>query len=309
MSEFWQSLSINNSFAGSGYLTCDSCEQWECSFSIIQLLNGRIVVIIDDLKDQSTEQIKNKMRSAVFFSLVGKLKNAYELKATSIFNLSPRTGDSFEGFVVQPGCVEIKRPDYEDRFYSKNTYEVTNLSLGLTRSIETTVEGASIKIECLPQSDKIHQYAKAINSAEVGSQISLELSGEIPFSDSEELIGLLCELLTFSQRSFVHWVASHQKNEEGLTVKSVYREPFFNYPRASRPLIPATSLQYFLEVTTKTFYTKAQDWKLPWVINHYTQSMQLRDIISQSIGFFTALETIKSAYTLSRELMIYTNTM
>lgn len=300
MSELWNNLS-RRTFIGSGHLTCDNfSEEWKCDFCIAQLINGRIVIQVSGLKDSVFSRLHNLLDRIDTFTITGELEQGYKLKATEInlswtmFSFNDK--DYFEGYVTSPGFVEITHPRYADAFYSKIVYEVTNLSLGRQHDVEATIEGAKIRVHRIPKSNDVLRYARGLKTSRILSAISVDLL-ERPSSDnSRELISDLCSLLTLAQRSCVHKVASHWQDPDGVTKRSLYQEPVFEYPPAPRPLIPAEALGSFLEDTFKNYNEKWNIWKLPWAIDYYVQSMSLRHVFAQSIGFFTALETLKDAF-------------
>jgi hypothetical protein len=300
MSEFWDDL-CKITFAGKGNLTCSQfTENWECDFRVAQLLNARIVVQVHGLKPSAFTRLHNFLDRLDDVSITGTLNGGCELEATNIdlswTTFSLNDGDYFEGYVISPGFVEITHPEYVEKLYPKITNEVTNLSLGRQHSIEANIEGAKITLGWLPKHNDFLRYARGLRSARILSVITMDFLEPLAFDESRNLNLNLCSLLTLAQRSYICRVASHWQDADGITKKSRYEEPVFDYPPSPRPLIPIEALGNFVEVTLENYNKEWNNWKLPWAIDYYVQAMSLRHLLAQSVGFFTALETLKCAF-------------
>ena len=292
-------------FKGSGYLICDRfTDRKECDFWLGQLINGRILVKIYGLKISDSAYLRNVWNriDAFCFSLAGRLEDGCNFEATNIYlNWSMSSfaeGDSFEGYVLYPGYVEFTHPNYtEGGFHPTVVHEVTNLSLSnQPGSLEASFEHIKMKIYRRSEHNKFLKYANELKTAKVLCLISFDILKQQSEKELDDLIHTLCTLLSLAQRSSVHPVASHWKDVNGTTKKRRYQEPVFHYPPFARPLIPVKSLANFIEIGLKNYEVKWANWKLPWVIDYYVQSMSLREYLAQSIGFFTALETLRNAF-------------
>lgn len=305
MNEMWSSLS-RIEFTSSGFLIYGETTKIACKIWIAQLYNGRIIfeAYIDE-KTSIQIDVLNWFRRCKSLDFVGTLNDGQHLIIKNINNNNvagyTRELDGSGGVIIKhtlynPGFLEITKPGDTEFSQDNIVCEVTNLPLN--SPVDISIPQAQITFQRLglPKYNNIRSLMNVLKTAGVLSQIRINFSQDVSEEQMDEFINLSCGLLSIAQRAHVWCVARHWKNSEGAIAKSRYEEPIFHYSRPSAPLIPVESLGEFFQSTIDNYRAKYDEWDLGEAQEHYLQSMQNNSMWSQSLGFFTALETLKAAY-------------
>ena len=299
MAESWNGLLLK-SFIGKGNLMCEQQPANTIAGTIwlAQLFNGRIAFEI-----QVQEELGNYLHRprCEWCDFDGQLDDGRHLAITKLrvetSNHNPsNTLTTLEGFVYRPGCVEITAPGIKSTSVENLSCEVTNLSLYQRGEVAIASQHAQVVIHRIPDYTKIRRLMSGIRTGAILSQVDIAFPQPVAEEESDTFVHLLCGLLSFAQRSHVGPVAWHIKDTKGVVSKSRYEEPVFYYSRPSRPLIPIEALAEFVETTIGPYEKKYQAWNLGEAQDYYLQSLSLQSAWSQSLGFFNALETLKSAF-------------
>jgi hypothetical protein len=298
MSDQWAGLS-RRVLTGSGDLTCKEVARTSpCTVEITQLFNGRIAVEVRLAMAHSKQDWRRRCRS---FDLSGVLDNGALLSAKGVIidTITHHFQDgavSLKGYLYHPGYLEITDQNNGQGPYQKVMCEVTNLPLYSVETYEATTAQAHMRFHKLSDYSQVRHLMNALRTGGVLSQITIEFSMPSTDEQMDKFIHTLCSLLSLSQRAHVWCVGQHWVNGSGAVVRSRYEEPLFYYSRPTRPLIPLTSLVDFVENTIDAYDSKYLDWSLGEAQDLYVQAMSICSVWPQSVGFFTALETLKNAF-------------
>lgn len=298
MSVQWTGLS-RQVFAGSGDLIHERATRLlPCSIEITQLYNGRIAVEVHLALENSKQDWYRCYES---FELSGMLDDGSRLNATGVVidtsTIHSRDGSvSLKCYILNPGYLEIIHQDNIKGSCPKVICEVTNLPLYRSRTYEATTERAQLQFLQLSDYKITTRLMNALRTGGVLSQIAIEFLQPSFYKETDEFIHMLCRLLSLSQRAHVWCVGQHWVDGSKSVVRSRYQEPMFYFSRPSRPLIPLTALVKFVEDTIDTYDDKCHEWSFGEAQDLYVQAMSIHSVWPQSLGFFTALEMLKSTF-------------
>ena len=290
-----------HTFTGSGSIDCKHPIGRECRIRLTQLVNGCIVVQL------SMENVPNNLskwlRQCQSFDFTGTLDDGRHVMVKNINVVGQQIRSPFadvqvlEGFVRQPGYFDLANPDGAELSFRKVICEVTDFPLhGHTGSVEVDVGQARIQFDPLHDHAETLRLTANLKTAGVLGRITVELKEQGSENQLDELVGVLCGLLSLAQRSHVRYVSQEWNNIRGGIGRTRYQEPIFYYPMMTRPLIPAKSLAGFVQSSLETYERQYATWNLVVAQDHYIQALSLRSAWPQSVGFFTALETLKHAF-------------
>lgn len=287
---------------GRGRLTCKAGDACECEIELVQLFTGRLVVRVIPL---NLEDLHPRIfKRCEYFDLVGSLDDNSRLSVTNI-RFTRRmllkediwTGRwSHEGYIHLPGSIRFFRPDETSTTCDKVICELTNLSLGReVGPIEANVSHFHMRFARCADNEHL-PLIEALKTSGVMSHVEVMEIGRESEKRLDQFVLRLCDLLTLASRSPVSCVAQYWQNKDGTVVKGLLREPPFDYPTRVGSLIEAAYLSVFIEDTYANYLRSWKKWDLANAIDHYVQAMSLNSAWSQAVGFFTALETVKSAF-------------
>jgi hypothetical protein len=285
--------------AGSGHLVCDRCGRTaECTFELAQLFNGRLSVEVRLPLERGTA---TWVEHCGPFSLAGSLDDGRPAEAHGMITDSPRLAFRervavVKGYLYYPGHLLIGANEGELTSCREMLCEVTNLLLYHLPTCQASTRQAHLEFQRVGDHYDVERLTRACRTGGVLCEIRLVFAQDTSVERMDEFIDDLCGLLSLSQRTHVWPVARHGIGPDGAVLASRYREPLFYYSRPSRPLIPAGSLALFVETAIDAYVTECEDWNLQYAEDLYIQAMSLHSVWPQSVGFFTALESLKAAY-------------
>ncbi len=288
----WRSIS------GSGYLMLNQKSKVQCDIQLFQLLNGRLLA-----QAYIEETPRNLSRAQnIICKFTGSTDDGRRLTVTNIdvskLILHHRNdGLTLEGFVCYPECIEVINPGNATVVVQEAICELSNFHLyGHLGSVAGEVEKAQIQL------DRLHDYectTHLMQSLKISGVLG-ELRISLPQKKSEEwideLVTDLCDLLSIAQRTWVRPVSMHWIDKDEHAVKSRYLETPFPHSKATYPLIPIGSLSSFIQSSFGSYKSQYEKWRLGQAQEHYLQALSSNTAWPQSIGFYTALETIKAAF-------------
>lgn len=265
------------------------------SITLEQYVNGRVAF---DLLIQEQAKPHRILKQATL-SFSGKLENGDQVIVKGMMTenriIKTQSGDEkLQGYVLAPGYVEIIHGDVATGAFQTATCELINLPLLGRGPVEIGLPEATVMLSEVDDYKFIRQVMSALKST--GILCKLEITFKTPATESEidDLVALLCGLLSLSQRTHVWCVSRKLQGSHGE--KWRYQEPIFPYFRPSRPLIPVDHLGEFITHSLDNYKKEYTRWNLGLAQDYYLQSMVLLSAWPQALGFFTALETLKQAY-------------
>lgn len=287
---------VRSSFVGTGdLLWARDSRSTPASIVLEQYINGRIACDLLVQEEAKPHHVPN--HATLSFS--GKLENGDQvvIKGMRTENriIKMQSGDEkLQGYVLAPGYVEIVHGDVATGPFQTATCELINLPLLGHGPVEVVLPEATVKLSEVDDYMFIKRVMSALKST--GILCKMEINFKTPATESEidDLISLLCGLLSLSQRTHVWCVSKKLQGSNGE--KWLYQEPIFPYFRPSRPLIPVGHLGEFITHSLGNYKKEYKKWNLGLAQDYYLQSMVLLSTWPQALGFFTALETLKQAY-------------
>jgi len=168
----------------------------------------------------------------------------------------------------------------------------------LASPLKILVEDFSVEIGRLGwrNQGEIEEHSSAYQHPMVSTYLRMKDVPLVKQSKAIECLQGIVELLSIAQRGYTFIVAQHTYDAEGRWLDSRFTEPNFTSRGWLRPLIPDESLADFLKATYPHLTTKYQNLQLANVIDHYLQALTLRSAWPTSLGIFTAMETLKTAF-------------
>jgi hypothetical protein len=278
---------------GDGLLISSKARKIKCPIFVKQLVNGRLQVFISTDKELKTSleyQIQFKIDSGLYF--FGK--SLHFTQETVHFNEL--------GTHIYSGFIDELTYQNKKRCYAKCQ------CIFLLTNHHRNFQNFSIKVENWVVKTRLISPSRILKQAEINDMkssyflntISTEISienvkkGEV--KGVEKLIATLSLLMSFANRNF-HFIASYERlSRRKKLLYYQLREPTFHKPGWPRQLIPPRCLGGFLEVALDNFQKRNLEFELRMAIDHFLQALTLRSAWSISLGIFTAIETINSAF-------------
>ena len=178
-------------------------------------------------------------------------------------------------------------------------YELSNFYL---KHRPLSVEIAQFPIEIRSLSSphlkpwQVIEFGNAYRSPRVSTSLRVQ---NVAMSDMESATQLqqgICQLLSIAHRGYVFAVAEHRKDAERNWLLSQFSEPSFTDRGHNRAMITGGALEEFLSTSYHHLVAKYQEWNLGIAVDHYLQALNIRSSWPLSLGVFTAMETLKSAF-------------
>lgn len=273
----------------------DTCEG---EFVLSRLLNGRLRFIFkpSDWREQTSFF---RLRNLVF---EGVAEDGSSISVSGI-HFTRRYLDEIPevgvGYAQSASRVATVDADKEVNTVSIQC-DLTNYTLNQRNEIvKFQLDGFDINIRRLrwgKGSNGLEEHEIAYHHASVTSCLQIE---NISTEQTERAIDCLQEiaaLLSIACRGQVAIVARHIWNQENGKLESFFDEPPFTDRRWGRPLIPSNHIEEFLVAAYPASKTREQKLELAYIADHYLQALTLRSAWPQSVGIFTAMETLKTAF-------------
>jgi len=289
-----------HTFAGSGSIMCKDPIVRGCRIRLDQLVNGCIVVQVRI--ESVPSNLISWLRQCQALDFDGILDSGLHLmvKNIDVADLTRSLAEDvliLDGYVHYPGYFDLTEQGGVESASRKTSCEVTNIRLSRQpEPMDVWARQARIQIDRLPDYEATLRLTSNLRTAAVLCRVTVEIEEDGPEDQLDDVVRALCGLLTLAQRSLVWPVSQHWENVRGGIARSRYQEPVFYHPMMLRPLIPAKSLASFVQSSLETYERQYETWNLGGARDHYIQALSLRSAWPQSVGFFTALETLKHAF-------------
>jgi len=289
-----------HTFAGSGSIMCKDPIVRGCRIRLDQLVNGCIVVQVRI--ENVPSNLSSWLRQCQSLDFDGTLDSGLHLmvKNIDVADLTRSLAEDvliLDGYVYYPGYFDLTEQGGVESASRKTSCEVTNIRLSRQpEPIDVWARQARIQIDRLPDYEATLRLTSNLRTAAVLGRVTVELEEDGPEDQLDDVVRALCGLLTLAQRSLVWPVSQHWENVRGGIARSRYQEPVFYHPMMLRPLIPANTLAGFIKDCLEIYSSHCESWNLPVAQDYYVQAMSIHSAWPQSIGFFTALETLKHAF-------------
>lgn len=272
-------------------------DSWEGDFALSRLVNGRLrfIFTLHDWRKSSDSFVN-------LYSLEfnGVAEDGSAISVTGIhFDMRYQNNHDLQWICTGYAHAAARHIEMEADNVSLRC-DLTNYSLHQRRQKpHFQLEGYAISIvrsRLGREATKVEEHAVAYQHASLSSSFIIE---NIPFNQVEKAIECLQEvasLLAIACRGHVAIIARHVLNQENVILDSKFDEPPFTDRRWGRPLIPPQNIEGFLQATYPADKDRVQKLELAFIIDHYLQALTLRSIWPQSVGIFTAMESLKSAF-------------
>lgn len=282
---------------GEGCLRCQHGTTWKSEFTVAHLLNGRLQLVVTPKEEWHS--LTDCVSQHEWFELKGICgRQNSEITATRIHFTHTRF--SLQSLIGYAHSV-ILRP--EKNSYASDSvslkYELFNYSFdGRLSPVEIRIGDFDMEISRLtwPSKTEIREHGYAYRHRSVLACLQIR---DVSSSRQDEAAGCVngvLELLSLANRGYVFPAVRHTYGADEEWLDSRFDEPHFTKLGWPRPLIPSEHLEEFLEVTYPNMDANYRSLELAHVIDHYLQALTLRSSWPISLGIFTAMETLKSAF-------------
>jgi hypothetical protein len=167
------------------------------------------------------------------------------------------------------------------------------------KKVELQLDGFDIRIDRLGwggNGSGIEEHANAYRHASLSTCLIIR---DIPTGSVEQAIDCLHEvaiLFSIACRGHVSIAARHIWNQEKGKIDTLFEEPPFPDRGWGRSLIPSDNIEDFLTAVYPRDKNRVRKLELSYVTDHYLQALTLRSAWPQSVGIFTAMESLKTAF-------------
>jgi hypothetical protein len=289
-------------FDGIGKLRCQHGRCRDCSFSVIRLLNGRLQVHVIPaiLKGEysSSEEWNAWLRRCEPFVIEGEDGVGNQISASEIHFTRTRLGlrKTLIGY-AQSAARHSQEKSYSGEITIK--CELTGIqlsSLGYPMAIQADDFPVEIGRLGLIDQGEIYEHSTAYRHTTISAYLRIRNIPVVNLDRAIECLRGIATLLSVASRQYAFQVVQHRFDADGQWLDSQFFEPPFTARGWPRTLIPDESLADFLTTAYPHFTAKYQGLELGNAIDHYLQSLTLHSIWPASLGVFTAMETLKSAF-------------
>lgn len=288
-------------FEGIGRLCCQHKASWDCTFTIVRLLNGRLRVdIVLDMDHDFSGRLSNRLRQHELFAVEGTSVAGNHISASNIHftrtTSSPlHCQETLIGYA--PIAARSSQTIIPDSFQVE--CEISNfLPTHKVSDLVIQGDGLDVRIQRLrwKEQGEIEEHGNAYRHSIVSTSLVVPRVATDEYDGAVKRLRAIVELLSFAGRGYVFVTAQHRYSLEGQWLDSQFNEPPFTSRGWIRPLIPDDALGDFLQVAYPRLVAKYQRLELANAIDHYLQAMTLRSVWPSSLGIFTAMETLRAAY-------------
>lgn len=289
-------------FHGKGYLRCQHNTRWDCDFTIIRLLNGRLQVrAVPDVKHGSSQRWNEWLTRCEPFALEGQDDTGIQLSAETIrFTRTNLSLADFRHTLVGYAQSATRRRGKEPGGGPVAIKcELSNFRVGsIIYPVKIQIDDYSLEVGRLtwPGWAEIDEHSNAYQHATISSYVLIEDISVEEQDKAIECLHRIGSLLSIAGRGHVFCAARHRFDAEERWSDSQFSEPVFTARGWLRPLIPARALGEFLTAAYPHLSTRYQSLELGGVIDHYLQALTLHSVWPLSLGIFTAMETLKAAF-------------
>jgi hypothetical protein len=283
------------SWKGSGQLLWRT-NSWDGDFVLIRLLNGRLRFVFNPQDERDSDRF-SKLHDLEFS---GVAEDESEILVKGIHFTRSFANFSYHINVgyASSATRHIKKGTDTDTISIR--CDLTNYSLNQRiEDVQFKLGGFDINIERLNWGEKssgIQEHASAYQHATLSTCLEIK---DIPLSKAEVAIDCLeeiSELLSIACRGHVFIVARHIWNQGTGKLDSYFKEPPFSDRMWGRPLIPSSAIEDFIMAAYLADKDRVRKLELVYATDHYLQALTLRSLWPQSVGIFTAMESLKVAF-------------
>lgn len=293
LADYPQTVRYLEKWTGTGHLRWRH-ETWQGPFALLQLLNGRLRVVVE--ADHSF--IPYYQRGISSLALVGETDKGTQISAEGIhFNrlTGPPERDIYVGYARNATLRFTKTIKRNMVFCGLSNYSLHQRRSPVTVSLadfDLNIESRSRN----SSSGGIEEHSIAYRHAGVSTYLAIRGISRDRVSDALNCLRDVANLLSIAFRGFVFVVAeeTHDFHSGEVTIK--LQEPPFSARGWGRPLVPSESIDEFLVQTYPGYSAREERLELSHIVDHYLQALTLRSIWPQSVGIFTAMETLKAAF-------------
>ncbi len=290
------SMMVLRRLDGKGRLHYQHGTTWDCDFSIMHLLNGRLQVSV------VPDSIYYRLRQRRPFKIEGTDRHGNQVSVQDIhitthtFTPERDSRDILIGY-AQSAFRHTERGSYSGAITIRD--ELISFRLTLLASPVTVQTGDfAVEIGRLDWRDwrEIEEHSNAYRHATVSTYLKIR---DVPIVEQDRAIKCLqniTELLSVACRGRACLTARHKYDVEDQRLDSQFVGPPFTARGWLRKLIPDKALGDFLTAAYPHLTTKYQSLNLGNVIDHYLQTLTLPSAWPLSLGIFTAMETLKAAF-------------
>jgi len=278
---------------GEGRLIQPNGKKFKCHVLIKRLINGRLQVFAS---------LDNQINTSVSYRLECETATDYKLTGDDLkFNQQNLFTDTNEHFIYS-GFINrlIYRSNKRCYKQCKCIYQLTNSHWNLISTI-INIGGFLIKMRLITpggimsQGD-INDIKSSYKTNAISNELLVENVKKSQIKDLDELVSTLVFLMSFANRGYLFTCLEKRATSKDDLIFLNLKEPVFLRQGWSRQLIYPKDLGHFLETTYDKLLKKNMDFELRMAIDHYLQALTLRSAWSISLGIFTALESINSAF-------------
>ncbi|MFW6097605.1 MAG: hypothetical protein ACOC9Z_05995 [Chloroflexota bacterium] len=282
------------SWTGAGQIRWRERE-WECQFALSRLLNGRLRVIVEP-EYRFTAFLQTGHFS---FELDGIADNGARVTLGDIHitrQIGPLGRDILLGF-ARKATLRLAKELKRNAVFC----ELSNYSLHQRRGpVELSIKGFDITIEqhrrALDQTVAMEEHASAYQHAAIRTYLGIKEISRDNFQDAISCLHDIVDLQSIAFRGYVFVVGEYVEDFEAGEVTINFQEAPFSSRAWGRPLVPSQSIEEFLVAAHPQCNGRIEKLELSHIVDHYLQALTLRSIWPRSVGIFTAMETLKSAY-------------
>ncbi|HDQ05732.1 MAG TPA: hypothetical protein ENN36_03290 [Candidatus Bathyarchaeota archaeon] len=295
MGQMNDDITLQN-FEGQGELRCRHGTTWKCLFSIYRLLNGRLQVLIGfDSEKRAFSKLRKSLENCEPFSIEGESEDGVRISASKIHvTRSLISSEQFIGY-----AQDVSRHPTQNVASNPNTLNLELVNFRLYQRllpVRVRLDKWDVEIYRIGRTNrsKMEEHGVAYRHPILSTGLQIR---DIPNVDeAREASQIILELLSLAQRGYVFAAVEHVYDAEDKWLSSKFNEPPFSNLGWGRPLIPTESLDDFLVTAFPSIRREFYGLELAHTIDHYLQSLTLRSVWPMSLGIFTAMETLKSAF-------------
>ncbi len=257
------------------------------------LINGRLQVFIS---------LSSKINTDSTFQLECETLTGYKLIGEDLFFSREKTNFNLINYYIYSGFIKKILFRSNNLCYKKCRYvfQLTNFHWNL---INTTINinNYAIKLRLITpgnllSQNEIDDVKSSYKSIAISNELTVENVKKSKIKQVDDLISTLVFLMSIANRGYLFPFRKERTSYKDELIFLELEEPAFFDPGWPRQLIHPEHLGFFLESTYNNLQSKNSDYELRIAIDHYLQALTLRSAWSISLGIFTALETINSAF-------------
>jgi hypothetical protein len=281
-----------------GEVNCQHGNKCECDFHVEQLLNGRIRVILllneEKLGDGtwlnlcSPLSVHGRDEQGRILA-VDDVHITHEVLSGKTWPFSRRIG------YARTALLQEHREPSGDLVVE---FELSSSSLHVQLlPVELPAGDFSVQLERVtwPESRKLVEHGFGYRHPTVFACLRIPGVPSEEEAKVDEFLRRFCLLLSLANRGYVFPVTK-RVIAGGNVLRQVLTEPIFTSLGWARPLISPQHLREFLTTAYGPFDEQYENMDLALALDYCLQAMTLRSAWASSLGVFTAMETLKTAF-------------